>query len=442
MRQLMVHDLTGRQRLRGFFAEECGTSRIIDGRNSAVRKFLQTDIEWLAFVDSDMGFEPDTFDRLIDAADPDERPVVGALCFGQRKGPDGPAGSRKFMPVPTIYRWLDEGVTAGMAPMYGYPKDSLVRCDATGAACFVVHRSVLEQVHGRFPYPREWFDETLYKSQVFSEDLTFFLRLRELGVPLYVHTGVKTSHYKHTYLEESTVGDLTDVPTFVVIPVKNRLDLTRPLLRQLAAQGGYDGIFVFDNGSNRETRNWLETCDVPGLEVFDAAGANIHQMWNAGMAEALSRAWPCNVAILNNDLVLGDGFLSGLGRALRSDPLVAAVCPNYDGREADGLVYTDDTCGGRYDGSGGFAGFAFMLKGEAGYRFPEELNWWFGESDMLMAVQAAGSKAAIVPDVTVEHVDGGSQTGDWDDPEMRELLAADRAWFADRWQVNVEKVAV
>lgn len=445
MRHYMTHDLLHNRRLYAFLEQECGTARIADGRNSAVRQFLASQAEWMVFVDADMGFEPDAIDRLIDAADPDERPIVGGLCFAYRRGPSGPLNDPKFQPVPTIYQWYETDTRVGMAPIYDYPKNTLMQVDATGGAFFAVHRRVLEEMsQSVFPgsHPtRPWFDETPYKDQVFSEDITFFRRAIALDFPVHVHTGIQTSHHKHTYLTEQTVGDLTEVPTYVVIPMKNRMDLTRTLLKQIRDQGGYEKVLLFDNGSNKATKNEL-SCLPDDVEVFDADGWNIHQMWNAGIEWALSRSWPVNVAVLNNDIEIGPGFLEGLGSALRSDPLLAAVSPNYDGRQGEGVQYVSEICAGRYDGTGGLAGFAFMLKGEAGYRFPEDLQWHYGDNDMMAAILTAGSKAGIVYDTTCTHVDGGSQTGRWDDPEMAEILAADRDTFRARWGLDKVKEAV
>lgn len=428
-RNLWTHDLLNHQRLKGFIAQECGAGRITDGRNDAVQKFLQHDAEWLAFVDADMGFEPDTFDRLIAAADPVERPIVGALTFGQRRGSVGPASSIHLEQFPTIYTWVEGDGISGCAPMHDYPPDQMVQCDATGAACFIVHRSVLLKLAETYPAPRRWFDETLHRGRVFGEDLTFFKRCTDLGYPVYVHTGVKTSHYKHVYLTDETRQLIEDIPTFVVIPMKDRMDLTRPLLDQLAEQDEYERILLYDNGSNEQTKAEIAALDIPRLTVTDAAGWNIHQMWNAGLAEAKRLAWPCNIAILNNDLKIGPRFLSGLAAELRRDPLLAAVSPNYDGRAGDGVQYVNQICADRYDGTGGLAGFAFMLKSEGNYAFPDELNWWYGDNHMLASIAYAGSKAGIVLGTTVEHVGGGKQTGGWDDPVRAAEIEQDRQWF-------------
>lgn len=436
MRDLWVWDLTHDQRLVALIAEECGASRVVDGRNAAVRKFLKTDAEWLGFVDADMGFDGDMFDRLIRAAHPSDRPMVGALAFAQKRGGEGPQHSMRFTSHPTVYRWVDEGQSAGIAPVVDYPRDSLVECDATGGSCFVVHRTVLEKLAATFPAPRRWFDETVYKGQVFGEDITFFRRATEAGFPLHVHTGVQTSHHKRTYLTEEAVGDLSP-PTFVVVPFKNRHDLTSRLVDDLASQGGYRKILLFDNGSDDpDTAAWVAT--VAGrddVEVHAAAGANIHQMWNAGLDRArdLARATAHNVAVLNNDIRPGRQFLTGLSRALRDDPLLAVVGPNYDGRTIDGVQQVDEVCAGRYDGTGGLPGFAFMVRGETNYRFPTDLNWWFGDLDLVLSARQSGARVGIVGEVTVEHVDGGSQTGDWDDPDMRKLLDVDRETFFAKW---------
>jgi hypothetical protein len=82
----------------GMIPVPSGGGRLAGGRNMAVNEFLRSfpDGEWLLFIDSDMSFEADALDRLIESADPESRPVVGGLCFGriyQGHGP-GPFGAK------------------------------------------------------------------------------------------------------------------------------------------------------------------------------------------------------------------------------------------------------------------------------------------------------------------------------------------------------------
>lgn len=174
--------------------------QVAANRNKVAADFLSTDGEWLFMVDTDMGFAPDTVDRLVAAADPKARPVVGGLCFGVNRIAEAPFHGERFRVRPTVYEW-DDGDEPGFRPVLDYPRDRLVRVDGTGAACLLVHRGVLERLRS---IGDGWFDPISLGGHRFSEDLSFCLRLRELGIPLHVDTGVKTTHHKGSvYLDEA-----------------------------------------------------------------------------------------------------------------------------------------------------------------------------------------------------------------------------------------------
>jgi GT2 family glycosyltransferase len=198
------------------------------------------------------------------------------------------------------------------------------------------------------------------------------------------------------------------VPTFVVIPVKDRLDLTRRLVDHLAAEGGYQALFVLDNGSTDGTAAWLRRQPVRRMIVpVEAAGVDIYGMWNLGVRLARARDPRGNVAVLNNDIRTGPGFLARLAAGLRSRPDLWVVCPNYDRRPVRGVQYVRSTFK-----HGGLAGFAFMARGEIfdEVSFDESFRWWYGDDDFVAQVEARGGRAGIVGDATVEHIGGGAQT--------------------------------
>lgn len=171
-----------------------GSSRIATSRNGIVRTFLASaSADWLWMVDTDMAFKPNVLDLLLEAADPSERPVVGGLCFG--KSMDG------FV-YPTMYELRDNNTR--LTWMHDYPKDQLVRVDGTGAACLLMHRSALEKVRANNPPPMEWFEDTIWNGADMGEDMTFCMRLREAGIPLYVHTGIRIGHVKTQIVDEDT----------------------------------------------------------------------------------------------------------------------------------------------------------------------------------------------------------------------------------------------
>lgn len=179
----------------------CGSGALVESRNLATRRWLDdTPHEWLWFVDTDMGFAPDTVDRLVDAADPAERPVVGALCFGAREMRGDGMGGRRILPAPTLYQpATDEQGQVGFSTRWHYPDNTLVQVAGTGAACLLIHRSAAEKI--RAEHGDTWWDPVKYPDgRWVSEDLSFCWRLSTLGIPLFVHTGVKTTHHKHIWI--------------------------------------------------------------------------------------------------------------------------------------------------------------------------------------------------------------------------------------------------
>lgn len=161
-------------------------------RNQMVRIFLRTTGDWLWIVDSDMTFQPDVVDRLLEHAS-EESPIVGALCFSQ-KWKDGKQGF-----FPTLF------VTDGEDTwrMDRYPADQLIQVDATGTGCLLVHRSVFEKMKEIYEPPFPWFQETVKDGRHIGEDVTFCNRARECGFPIAVHTGIKTGHVKWRVVDES-----------------------------------------------------------------------------------------------------------------------------------------------------------------------------------------------------------------------------------------------
>lgn len=179
--------------------------RITQARNDICCQFLSMSDkqQWLLMLDSDMTFDSDIVERLLDASHEKLRPVVGGLCFG---------GGRVGVPFPTLYKLTDPAKTKGKLTevIKEYPKDALVKVDATGAACLFMHRDLLVQMKDKFALmpdghnnPHPWFSETIYKGQPYGEDWSFCMRLKQMNVPLYVHTSIKLGHIKtHLYDEE------------------------------------------------------------------------------------------------------------------------------------------------------------------------------------------------------------------------------------------------
>ena len=170
---------------------------ISHARNMVARKFLEDPRKppWLFMCDTDMVFDAGLVGKLLKAADPVKRPVVGALCYSQNL--DDPAGK----PYPTMY---ELGQRDGQLVFIRYKQwrdGAIVRVAATGAAVLLIHRGALETVEihaGDAAAP--WFRESPVGTALVGEDLTFCLRLGAAGIPVHVHTGVRAGHIKTTTL--------------------------------------------------------------------------------------------------------------------------------------------------------------------------------------------------------------------------------------------------
>lgn len=391
------------------------SANIAIGRNKIVRAFLDdTDSDWLCFIDTDQTFSPDLLERMLESADPVERPILSALIMCTREQGD-------LTPACVVFDPSRPNMT--VRPEF-VPSEKLWHVAAVGTGCVLIHRSVLAAMaekYGHTPWP--WFewapwpriDEATGEEvmDLMGEDYTFCFKAWGAGeFPCYVDTTIEVGHIKsHTLGVEDLYAQKPHAlapETFVCIPVKDEMEMTRDLLVQLKEQGGYSSIFVYDNGSGPEMKRWLREQSI--AEVFPADGLTIGEMWNAAAFEAASRSRRWNMAYLNNDLRIGDNFLVGLAGPLRLNETIVAVCPNYDDRDGEGLSELHGIyAGGNGDG---LAGFAFMVKGElftmSRFEFPPA--WWFTDNYLTLAIDRMGGSYVMVHDVEVEHLDGGSKT--------------------------------
>lgn len=267
---LLMMDAANEQRIirGGYIPMRCARSAdLVEARNKAVLAFLERDSDWLFFVDTDMGLRPDTVERLLASADPKERPIVGALCFAQREMKrDGMSG---FLTAPrfTILDYVDiDGKGSRFIGRSNYPVNSLVQCAGTGAACILIHRSVLEAIQEK--YGPTWYNRVGGEDGTrLGEDISFCVRASALGFPIYVDTSVKTSHLKNLWLQEADFWRYAVAPPAkesvdIIVPVMRRPQNAEPFMRSLLASTGLATVHVMADSGDEET-----------IDAWFAAGA-------------------------------------------------------------------------------------------------------------------------------------------------------------------------
>lgn len=188
--------------------------RLVEARSQMVDHFLDLRAEWLLSIDADMAWTFDDFELLAKHADPDDVPIIGGLCFGGGRSAFGQT-SEMF---PTLYAMeRQEDGSLASRTVLDYPKDTLLKIDATGAAFLMVHRRVFTTMRKHpglattpdgHPNPHPWFGETYHRGRSVGEDVTFCLRAAACGFPTHVHTGARIGHRKHQYLTEQLYNEL------------------------------------------------------------------------------------------------------------------------------------------------------------------------------------------------------------------------------------------
>ena len=388
-------------------------AQITKVRNGIVRDFLDnTDAQWLWCIDADMEFERDTLDRLLAAAHPKDRPIVGGLCFALLRGD-------AVEVAPTLYDWRPD-LSDGFKRRLQYEPDKLTKVGATGAACILIHRSVLVAIRDatkedgspKFPNPWPWFAESIFGEDSLSEDLTFCLRAGSLGFPIYVDTGIRIGHVKPIVIDEDAYIAQSQFlqaqaealasadPTYVVMPVEHG-----------------DELEIFGDR---------------GIRIPNDGDLNLSAKWNLGLdwAEQMARRaghprW--NVAIVNDDLEMAPDVLDRLAAGLREKDSHAIAYPDQTGQVPPGryMATQSNQLAGQT-----MTGWCFMVKGETGLRFDEQFRWWYGDSDLERQVRKNHQLTVAVGGCGVNHL---NPTESSKRPDLLELAKADEKRFAAKW---------
>lgn len=151
-------------------------------RNVVVDKFLASDCEWFLNVDTDIILPECVVQRLLAR----RQKLIGALIYV--------AADPIF---PQVYNKIADFGFGGMGQYIvneSWTAGDLVKADATGAGCLLIHRDVFDKIPGKPPF--RWFQHEYEGQQMFGEDFTFCRRARSVGFQLYIDTAVKAGHIK------------------------------------------------------------------------------------------------------------------------------------------------------------------------------------------------------------------------------------------------------
>lgn len=158
--------------------------------------------DWILMLDADHEFEPDVVARMLHYFDKDNLDVLVGL-YHYTLPPYLPKiyrFNKKMTNVEQIAKWDDIG------------GNYLIPIEAAGAGCLLVRKRVLRQMEKQFKCKP--FDI----KPPFSEDLSFFYRLKKMGIGVYCapmiefpHLQIKTIKLKDFDNNDLPIGKKVDV---------------------------------------------------------------------------------------------------------------------------------------------------------------------------------------------------------------------------------------
>lgn len=165
-------------------------SLVYDARNQAAQKAVNGGFDRILWLDSDMTFDPDFFQRMSARLD-EGHDFVTALAF-----------TRKDVCKPTIYKFIGHRETEdGLLPvadsMEDYPRDSIFKVAGSGMAGVMMTTEVVAEMADKYKLP---FSPALG----FGEDLSFCLRMQDMGREMWCDSSIKMGHMAHKAVTEET----------------------------------------------------------------------------------------------------------------------------------------------------------------------------------------------------------------------------------------------
>ncbi len=190
-------------RLLATISKKSGSGWIAAARNWVTAEFLKTSSEWLLFIDADMGFAPYSLTRMLSVAKADGfKPIIGGLCFSLSITDwDPETNGETFQCFPTIGIWNrdESGQILGYRYVEEYDKNKVLKVDSSGAAMVLIHRSAFEAIGTEgwwTPLDTPDGANLIQGKGHFSEDVSFFIRASNAGLPVWIDTATKTAHDK------------------------------------------------------------------------------------------------------------------------------------------------------------------------------------------------------------------------------------------------------
>ena len=168
-------------------------SLVYQARNNLAMKAITENFDYVMWFDSDMTFEPNTLEMLLQDCE-EGRDFVTGLCFS-RSLPTAPVIAKSV----TWERNEETGIVNHGAEIYSdYPKDSIFEIGGSGLACTMVRTSLIKEIAESFTI------SPFFPMPQLGEDYSFCWRMAKLGKKMWCDSRVKCGHIGSYCFDEKT----------------------------------------------------------------------------------------------------------------------------------------------------------------------------------------------------------------------------------------------
>lgn len=182
--------------------------------------YKQNNTDWLLWVDSDIVLTPQVFQMLWDVADKATKPVVTGVYFISKENEQS-----MMAPFPCLF--MDTDDEHNIAYVHPLPANEVIRVDSAGMGLVLMHRSVVTKLKEKFPDQSVFAEVPGIGVKFISEDIVFFRKLKEAGVPVHAHTGARVKHMKRFALDENYYHNYWQIHALVMEERKKNGNLSK-----------------------------------------------------------------------------------------------------------------------------------------------------------------------------------------------------------------------
>ena len=168
--------------------------QIAKQRQGMINAWLDSDIDWMLLVDSDVALTPELVLGLWETAHVNNLKVLSGVYYTLWV----PEATPIPVPVPAVFSYTEKG----SIPMHPLPENQIIQADYIGLGLVLIHRSTIETLKEKFPdgiFFAEYFGPN---GEFSSEDYQFCKKLNEAGIPILVHTGLVAQHMKRIAIDK------------------------------------------------------------------------------------------------------------------------------------------------------------------------------------------------------------------------------------------------